>query len=676
MRSNATVKFSLTPGPCLDTSDSPESHHSRDSLSCSPDKSDAILSDPVEMISPKSQASAKLLPRSELLPRSRYQSQFFADTTPQPRELRKFDDQVSSPASNFSSSRSLYSQNNTSPPGSLSSKNNMAGNMSSMSQRIAASRTSDLSNSHDFPRKQPQLQSLAEILNSDPPWVTGPKNKKSFNNKTSQSSDASISTVGALGLSTAHSSAPGPNAQASTLTGSSVASDSLKSQRYIQATMSSDGVNIIQQSPIRPQPAEASSGLQKTFRGLKSFISRRTKVKEELPNLLVLKSHQSTAVETDSRSLISSISEPRDMPASTQKPTHSRVESDVVPSKPSLKADDTRGVTPCVEEERVVPLNNQSTFSSSSIAPPSWQGVQSDLTVDKNLSMEPAQQNRSRLRRSMSLSSHMRQASTRSSEQGSPFSDQPLKRTRSFKTSKSRTLTENSFSSGASRGTITDERGVRKHTPGEQSDLDDIIALASRLNRRFRGPFDSQRVGSPDSLPNRVSSYGLTSKQRRERQETGSSVEDNFEISFAQELKPTTVNRIILTSPTKKKTNNNTYKSSDENLLLSYYDSSSQSTAIDDESSNFKAHLLLDKTLEQSKSQKSSGVPEGGASPDRQFSTREDGDEYISLEGLKLMVSKLNAVVDQLSKPTATDPLTSTTGLGIKRVDLLKMMID
>jgi hypothetical protein len=61
-------------------------------------------------------------------------------------------------------------------------------------------------------------------------------------------------------------------------------------------------------------------------------------------------------------------------------------------------------------------------------------------------------------------------------------------------------------------------------------------------------------------------------------------------------------------------------------------------------------------------------------------SSSEDRDEYISLEGLKQMVLKLNAVVDQLSKPPPPDQRgnddTVTAGLGIKRVDLLKMMID
>ncbi|KAH9457597.1 hypothetical protein Pst134EA_021471 [Puccinia striiformis f. sp. tritici] len=146
------------------------------------------------------------------------------------------------------------------------------------------------------------------------------------------------------------------------------------------------------------------------------------------------------------------------------------------------------------------------------------------------------------------------------------------------------------------------------------------------------------------------------------------------------------VNRIVFTSPTKKTT---TFRS-DDNILHSYYDSSSQSTAIDEE------EFLLDKS---DRSQKSSRGPEEldvedgrGIRGDKKLEREAEGDnsdvdgngeEYISLEGLKQMISKLNTIVDQLSKPASSgqdhDSRTTNhpiTGLGLKRVDLLKMMVD
>ncbi|PLW42569.1 hypothetical protein PCASD_05297 [Puccinia coronata f. sp. avenae] len=696
MRSNETVKFSLTPGPCLDSVESPVSRHSSDSLSCSPDKSEQILIDPTEMISPKSKASKQLLPRSELLPRTRYQSQSFADTPPQLPELNKFEDQILSPSSNMSSLRSIHSEHNLGPLSSMSSKRRLPNNLSSMSQRIAASRTSDPSISDDLPKRQTQLQSLTEILNSDPPWLTGPipKSRKS-SSKTSQSSDQP-NVIGALGLSTPHP----VRSQVSQAT--SIATDFFKSHRYTQATSSSDGINAISQ----PQSAEHNqipSGLQKKLRGFKSMISRRIKIKEEphhpLPSTSAVKPHQSSAPELDPRSA-SSVSESRDLLNLTQ-PRIPPLENEEDPSNEnpsSLKAEKQRAPTSSQarhsEESGTAPKNLPSKGMTSSPDRPAAQpGLTESIIASKAAS---ASENRSRLRRSISLSSHLRRQQARDSEADGVFA-QPLRRARS-RGSKSRTVTENSNSSGLSRGTITDERGFRKTIAGEpegRSDLDDIMALASRLNRRFRGSFDPRRPGSLDSLS--LVQPDLASKQRRDRQETGSSVEDNFEISFAQELKPTMVNRIVFTSPTKKpiEATRTIYRSSDENILLSYYDSSSQSTAIDDEGSNFKEQLF-DNQHERRSQKSSRGGAEGEEEEARgsrdhhsllgeeghgsSNSSSEDRDEYISLEGLKQMVLKLNAVVDQLSKPPPPDQRgnddTVTAGLGIKRVDLLKMMID
>ncbi|OAV97349.1 hypothetical protein PTTG_07222 [Puccinia triticina 1-1 BBBD Race 1] len=701
MRSNETVKFSLTPGPCLESSDSPTSRHSSDSL-CSPDKSERILSDPIEMVSPKSQASSKLFPRSENLPRYRYQSQS-ADTPPQLPDFRKFEDQlISSPSSNISSSQSIYSQNNASPPGSLSSKTKLSSHLSSMSQRIAASRTPDLNIPGDVVRKQPQLQSLAEILNSDPPWLAGPKSKKSITKDPQTAELAHM--VGALGLSTPKLvrsetlDAKQFHPKAST---TSTGSDSMKSQRATQPTKSFDGSNS-HQSPVRPQPSEQTpvpSGLQKKLRGFKSLISRRTRVKEEpmpMPSLPALVYSQSKAVETDSST--GSFSESGDLSVPTNHPNPTRDlnrdesaldqpnESSGLdqPNKSSGRLDElgAHGLSRISHSEGIAPRRKpypkfDVPSNGSPVRPTAQPGFTEDITIAGS-----AQKNRSKLRRSISLSSLVRRPPARDLE--GPGHSQTLNRARSKK-SKSRTLTENSNSSGTSRGTITDERGVQKIVPEDQenrSDLDEIMALASRLNRRFRGSFDQRRAGSFDSLPEGKPRFA--SKQR-ERQETGSSVEDNFEISFAQELKPTMVNRIIFTSPTKK---NPTYRS-DDNLLQSYYDSSSQSTAIDEEGMgmNFK-EFLLEKS---DRSQKSSRGPEDEAddrgtrekTDEPEKGEDENRDEYISLEGLHHMISKLNAIVDQLSKPTPVgqqqDSRTTNnpiTGLGIKRVDLLKMMID
>ncbi|KAA1113574.1 hypothetical protein PGT21_033746 [Puccinia graminis f. sp. tritici] len=673
MRSNETVKFSLTPGPCLESSDSPTSQHSSDSL-CSPDKSARILSDPIEMISPKSQASSQLFPRSEVLPRTRYQSQTCADTPPQLPDFRKFEDQISSPSSNFSSSRSIYSQNNTSPHGSLSSKKLMANNMTSMSQRIAASRSTDVNTSGDLVRK-PQLESLAEILNSDPPWLAGPKSKKSIP-KDPQTADLA-NVVGALGLSTPQL----------------VRSETVDAKQfYPKASTTSTGSDSLK-SQIRSQPAEqtpTSSGLQKKLRGFKSLISRRIKVKDEpqpMPSMPALQYSRSQAVETDSNST-GSFSESCDVSVPTIAPNPQadlhRDESALDKSSQFIGGVNELGALSLSRvshsEEGVAPKTKpNSTFNTVSTASPVRPAAPPGFTEDIT-STDSVKENRSKLRRSISLSSLVRRPPPRDLQQG-PRLSQTLMRTRS-KNSKSRTLTENSNSSGTSRGTITDERGAGGQE--NRSDLDEIMALASRLNRRFRGSSDQRRAGSFDSLPE--VKPGFASK-RRERQETGSSVEDNFEISFAQELKPTMVNRIIFTSPTKKKP---VFKS-DDNLLQSYYDSSSQSTAIDEDGMNFK-EFLLDKS---DRSQKSSRGPEDEHEDDRgarekrhEREGEEDGgeesrDEYISLQGLQHMISKLNAIVEQLSKPmppgqdqdsrASNHPI---SGLGIKRVDLLKMMID
>ncbi|KAI7944372.1 hypothetical protein MJO28_011900 [Puccinia striiformis f. sp. tritici] len=701
MRSNETVKFSLTPGPCLESSDSPTSRHSTDSL-YSPDKPGRILSDPIEMISPKSQASSRLFPRSEILPRTRYQSQSCADTPPVLPDFRKFEDQVSSPSATISSSHSLYSQNNTSPPGSLSSKKKLASNMSSMSQRIAASRTPDLNTSSELVRK-PQLQSLSEILDSEPPWLAGPKSKKSLT-KNYQASDLA-NVVGALGLSTPQLvRSETLDAKLSYSKGSSTnfASESLKSRRPSQPNKSSD-VNLASQSPSRSQAPEqnhGTSGLQKRLRGFKSLISRRSKVKDELqplPSMPALKYRQSQTAETESNST-GSFSESSDLPVPTHAPNPTgelhREEAafnQPRPNQPIGSVNELGALLSRVthSEEGVASKSRPNTTCETTSPAPSGRstaqpGFTEDITIPSSV-----QENRSRLRRSISLPSLVRRPSARDVEQV-PGISQTLRRARS-KASKSRTLTENSNSSGASRGTITEEREPKKPEPGDQEDrkdLDEIMALASRLNRRFRGSFEQRRAGSFDSLCEMKPGFGC---KRRERQETGSSVEDNFEISFAQELKPTMVNRIVFTSPTKKTT---TFRS-DDNILHSYYDSSSQSTAIDEEGMNFK-EFLLDKS---DRSQKSSRGPEEldvedgrGIRGDKKLEREAEGDnsdvdgngeEYISLEGLKQMISKLNTIVDQLSKPASSgqdhDSRTTNhpiTGLGIKRVDLLKMMVD
>ncbi|KAI9617524.1 hypothetical protein H4Q26_012821 [Puccinia striiformis f. sp. tritici PST-130] len=551
MRSNETVKFSLTPGPCLESSDSPTSRHSTDSL-YSPDKPGRILSDPIEMISPKSQASSRLFPALKFC--------HVLDTKTSGSSKIKFQVPLRP-----SAHRTHSTPKTTLVPWLFVFQEKLASNMSSMSQRIAASRTPDLNTSSEL-------------------------SKKSLT-KNYQASDLA-NVVGALGLSTPQLvRSETLDAKLSYSKGSSTnfASESLKSRRPSQPNKSSD-VNLASQSLVKDEL-------------------------QPLPSMPALKYRQSQTAETESNST-GSFSESSDLP---------------VPPTPRIRQ------ASCIAKKLLSinrdPINRLAVSMSwvPSCRSTAQPGFTEDITIPSSVQeTDPDSVGASACR----LSSV----------------DHPLVMT----------LTENSNSSGASRGTITEEREPKKPEPGDQEDrkdLDEIMALASRLNRRFRGSFEQRRAGSFDSLCEMKPGFGC---KRRERQE------------------PDQVWKTISRSRSLKNSNRRC-----------------QSTAIDEEGMNFK-EFLLDKS---DRSQKSSRGPEEldvedgrGIRGDKKLEREAEGDnsdvdgngeEYISLEGLKQMISKLNTIVDQLSKPASSgqdhDSRTTNhpiTGLGIKRVDLLKMMVD